>query len=88
MTMNNPKEKAMSDKTKLKWWQLSLLGVACTIGTGYFLGSGLAVKIGGPAVIIAFAVAACGPYLVFDVLARMTADEPLEGSLNTFMDIC
>lgn len=39
---------------KLKWWQLSLLGVAGTIGTGYFLGSGLAISIGGPAVLIAY----------------------------------
>jgi L-asparagine transporter-like permease len=74
----------MSDKSKLKWWQLSLLGVAFTIGTGYFLGSGIAIKIGGPSVLIAFIIAACGTYLVFDVLAGMTADEPLEGSFRTY----
>ncbi|MBA9083947.1 L-asparagine transporter-like permease [Fontibacillus solani] len=36
---------------ELKWWQLSLLGIAGTIGTGYFLGSSLAISIGGPAVL-------------------------------------
>lgn len=35
------------NEKKLKWWQLSLLGIAGTIGTGYFLGSGLAISMGG-----------------------------------------
>lgn len=73
----------MAEK-KLEWWQLSLLGVACTIGTGYFLGTGIALKIGGPSVLFAFIVAAFGTYLVFDSLARMTAAEPLPGSFRSY----
>ncbi|MFB9330664.1 amino acid permease [Paenibacillus aurantiacus] len=69
---------------KLKWWQLSLLGVAFTIGTGYFLGSGLAIKIGGPSVLLCFLLAAIGTYLVFDVLAQMTSNDPLEGSFRSY----
>ncbi|WCK55664.1 amino acid permease [Aneurinibacillus sp. Ricciae_BoGa-3] len=68
----------------LKWWQLSLLGVACTIGTGYFLGTGLAIEMGGPAVLISFMLAAFGTYVVFDVLARMTAEEPIKGSFRSY----
>ncbi|TYP67363.1 L-asparagine transporter-like permease [Paenibacillus methanolicus] len=70
--------------TKLKWWQLSLLGVAFTIGTGFFLGSGLAIQIGGPGVLICFLLAAVGTYLVFDVLAQMTSLDPLEGSFRSY----
>ncbi|MFC4098762.1 amino acid permease [Paenibacillus xanthanilyticus] len=70
--------------TKLKWWQLSLLGVAFTIGTGYFLGSGLAIQIGGPGVLFCFLLAAIGTYLVFDVLAQMTSRDPLEGSFRSY----
>lgn len=73
---NSNKETSTSEK-KLSWWQLSLLGVACTIGTGYFLGSGLAITIGGPAVLISFIIAATGTYLVFDALSRMTSEHPL-----------
>jgi L-asparagine transporter-like permease len=77
------KKEATQDK-KLKWWQLSLLGVAFTIGTGYFLGSGIAIRIGGPGALVAFALAAFGTYLVFDALARMTSAEPLEGSFRSY----
>jgi len=69
---------------KLKWWQLSLLGVAGTIGTGYFLGSSLAIEIGGPAVIISYLLAAAGTYVVFDALSRMTAQHPEQGSFRTY----
>lgn len=64
----------------LKWWQLSLMGVACTIGTGYFLGTGVGIRVGGPAIILAFLLAAFSTFVVFDFLARMTADDPLDGS--------
>lgn len=68
----------------LKWWQLSLLGVACTIGTGYFLGSGIAIKMTGPSILFSFFLAALATYFVFDALARMTAAEPIQGSFRSF----
>ncbi|AWB46019.1 amino acid permease [Paenibacillus sp. CAA11] len=71
-------------KGDLKWWQLSLLGVACTIGTGYFLGSALAIHIGGPAILAGFVLAALGTYTVFDVLSKMTADHPEKGSFRSY----
>ena len=76
--------KATKKEGNLKWWQLSLLGVASTIGTGYFLGSGLGIKLGGPAVLISFILAAIGTFIVFDVLARMTAEDPIEGSFRSY----
>ncbi|MDQ1912847.1 amino acid permease [Paenibacillus sp. GD4] len=78
------KTNGSAKEQKMKWWQLSLLGVACTIGTGYFLGSGIAIETGGPAVLAAFILAAFGTYMVFDVLARMTAEEPLKGSFRSY----
>ncbi|WP_054710143.1 amino acid permease [Bacillus sp. JCM 19041] len=74
-------------RTKLKrtqgtlaWWQLSLLGVGCTIGTGYFLGSSIGIKLAGPSIVFAFLLAALGTYIVFLALAKMTALDPQEGS--------
>jgi len=69
---------------ELKWWQLSLLGVGCTIGTGYFLGSSIAIKYTGPSVLIAFLLAACGTFIVFEALAKMSAKDPQEGSFRSY----
>ncbi|WP_189030750.1 amino acid permease [Paenibacillus albidus] len=81
--MNKSSSQSKEEK-KLKWWQLSLLGVAGTIGTGYFLGSGLAISIGGPLVLFAYILAAVGTYVVFDALSRMTADHPEQGSFRSY----
>ena len=72
------------EKGTLRWWQLSLLGVASTIGTGYFLGSGIGIRMAGPSILIAFILAAIGTYTVFEVLARMTADRPEKGSFRSY----
>lgn len=68
----------------MKWWQLSLFGVGCTIGTGFFLGSSLAIKMTGPSLLIAYVIAAIGTYMVFDALSKMTAQEPLEGGFRSY----
>jgi L-asparagine transporter-like permease len=64
----------------MKWWQLSLIGLGCTIGTGYFLGSSIGIKVTGPSIIFSFILAAVGTYIVFYLLAKMTAEDPQEGS--------
>jgi L-asparagine transporter-like permease len=43
-----------SNNGDLKWWQLSLIGVGCTIGTGYFLGSSIGIGITGPSIVFSF----------------------------------
>lgn len=73
-----------NEQKNMKWWQLSLFGVGCTIGTGFFLGSSIAIKMTGPAILIAFILAAAGTYLVFDALAKMTAQEPLKGGFRSY----
>ncbi|NOV00735.1 amino acid permease [Paenibacillus planticolens] len=75
---------ARSKSRGMKWWQLSLLGAACTIGTGYFLGAGIGIQMGGTSIIFMFMLAAFGTYLVFDVLARMTEADPEQGSFQTY----
>ncbi|UOQ94510.1 amino acid permease [Halobacillus shinanisalinarum] len=75
--------KQTKDK-KLQWWQLSLIGVGCTIGTGFFLGSSLAIESSGPAVVFVFILAAIGTYIVFQALAKMTAEHPEKGSFRSY----
>jgi L-asparagine transporter-like permease len=69
-----------SNEGDLKWWQLSLIGVGCTIGTGFFLGSAIGIKITGPSIVFSFILAAIGTYVVYNLLAKMTAEDPQDGS--------
>ncbi|NRD76364.1 amino acid permease [Bacillus sp. BRMEA1] len=73
-----------AEEKSMKWWQLSLFGVGCTIGTGFFLGSSLAIKMTGPSILIDFVIAAIGTYCVFDALSKMTAQEPLKGGFRSY----
>lgn len=77
-----PASKSGGKKSKgeLAWWQLSLLGIGCTIGTGYFLGSGIGIKMTGASMVASFLIAAAGTYIVFHLLAKMTGEDPQEGS--------
>lgn len=77
-------DKIESKEKKLEWWQFTLLGVGCIIGTGYFLGSGLGIRMTGPAMVIAFIIAAIGTYIVFDALAKMYEKDPQKGSFRSY----
>ncbi|WP_163526992.1 amino acid permease [Halobacillus ihumii] len=78
------KTKSSDHTKKLQWWQLSLIGVGCIIGTGFFLGSSLAIRNAGPAVLVAFILAAIGTYIVFQALAKLTAEHPEKGSFRSY----
>ncbi|MCM3711542.1 amino acid permease [Sporosarcina luteola] len=72
------------EAASLAWWQLSLIGVGCIIGTGFFLASSIAIKMTGPSVILAFIMAASATYIVFEALAKMSAKDPQKGSFRTY----
>lgn len=72
------------ETANLAWWQLSLIGVGCIIGTGFFLASSIAIKMTGPSVILAFIMAATATYIVFEALAKMSAKDPQKGSFRTY----
>lgn len=72
------------DKDKLAWWQLSLIGVGCIIGTGYFLGSGVGIKMTGPSILISFLLAGLGTLIVSDALMKMAAKDPQEGAFRSY----
>lgn len=59
---------------------MSLISVGCTIGTGFFLGSAIGIKITGPSIVFSFILAASGTYIVYNLLAKLTAEDPQEGS--------
>lgn len=68
----------------MAWWQLSLLGIGCTLGTGFFLGTSMAIHKSGPAVLIPFLLAAICTYIVYDALVKMSVENPDKGSFRTY----
>ncbi|MEI2664490.1 amino acid permease [Rossellomorea sp. LJF3] len=73
-----------TNQTNLTWWQLSFIGVGCIIGTGYFLGSAIPIQKAGASVLIAYLVAGIGTWMVFQALAKLTAQHPEKGSFRTY----
>ncbi|MEL3962319.1 amino acid permease [Lysinibacillus endophyticus] len=70
--------------SKLKWWQLSLIGVGCTIGTGYFLGSGIGISKTGPSIVISFILAGITAMIVSEALGKMFVQDPQKGSFRSY----
>lgn len=71
-------------KGNLAWWQLSLIGIGCTIGTGFFLGSSIAIVKSGFSVLLSFLIGAIGTYFVFEQLAKLSAKQPEKGSFCAY----
>ena len=78
----NTKEKSGSGN--MSWWQLTLFGLGTTTGTGFLLGSSLAIEKGGYSVILNFILAAIGTFFVFQALAKMFAKHSEKGSFRTY----
>lgn len=84
ITNNSDGSDSKNKEKKLAWWQLSLVGVGCIIGTGYFLGSGIGIKMTGPSILIAFILAGLGTFIVGDALMKMAAKDPQKGSFRSY----
>jgi len=67
--------------------QLAMLGLGSTIGTGLFLGSAIAVKLAGPAVILSFAAGALIALPMMWALAEMAAAHPTAGSFGLYAEM-
>lgn len=67
--------------------QLAMLGLGSTIGTGLFLGSAIAVKLAGPAVILSFVAGALIALPMMWALAEMAAAHPVAGSFGLYAEM-
>ena len=67
--------------------QVAMLGLGSTIGTGLFLGSVIAVKLAGPAVILSFVAAASMALPMMWALAEMAAAHPTAGSFGLYAEM-
>ena len=69
-------------RRELKPHQVAMIGLGCTIGTGLFLGSAIAVKLAGPSVIVSFLLGAFVALTVMWALAEMSVEHPTAGAFG------
>jgi AAT family amino acid transporter len=67
---------------KLSARQVAMIGLGCSIGTGLFLGSAIAVKLAGPAVLISFVGGGLVALTVMWALAEMSVAHPSAGTFG------
>lgn len=66
--------------------QLTMIAIGGAIGTGLFLGSGLAISTAGPSVIISYAIGALIALLLMGALSEMTVAHPTSGSFGAYAE--
>ncbi len=64
--------------------QLTMIAIGGAIGTGLFLGSGLAIGMAGPSVLVSYVIAAAIALLLMGCLAEMTIAHPISGSFGAY----
>jgi L-asparagine transporter-like permease len=66
--------------------RLTMIALGGAIGTGLFLGSGFAISLAGPAVLLSYAVGALIALLLMGCLAEMTVAHPTSGSFGAYAE--
>jgi amino acid transporter, AAT family len=74
-------EKVLSER------QIAMIGIGGAIGTGLFMGSGIAIGYAGPAVLISYAIAALIAVIMVFSLAEMAVAHPSAGSFGTYAEM-
>ncbi|NKG21282.1 amino acid permease [Paeniglutamicibacter terrestris] len=70
--------------TSLSTRQITMMGIGGAIGAGLFIGSGQAVAVAGPSIILAFALAGLLVILIMNMLGEMAAANPSSGSFSVY----
>ncbi len=66
--------------------QMAMIAIGGAIGTGLFLGSGFAVGLAGPGVLVSYAIGALIALLLMGALAEMTVVHPTAGSFGAYAE--
>ena len=72
---------------KLSTRQMTMIAIGGAIGTGLFLGSSLAVRTAGPAVIVSYAIGALIALLLMGALSEMAVAHPTAGSFGVHAEL-
>lgn len=87
MSVDASEEREGGLKRSLGTAQIVMIGLGGSIGTGLFMGSGLAVGYAGPAVIVSYALAGFVALVMVFSLSEMAVVHPTAGSLGTYAEI-
>lgn len=71
---------------KLTTGQLTMIALGGAIGTGLFLGSGMAIGYAGPGVIISYLIGALIAFFLMYCLSEMAVAHPTAGSFGTYAE--
>jgi L-asparagine transporter-like permease len=74
-------------KRELGARQMAMLAVGGSIGTGLLLGSGAAIRIAGPAVVLSYALGACIAFTVTMALGELACAHPAAGSFGVYAEL-
>jgi L-asparagine transporter-like permease len=66
--------------------RMSMIAIGGAIGTGLFLGSGFAISLAGPAVLLSYLLGALIALLLMGCLAEMTVAHPTTGSFGAYAE--
>ena len=66
--------------------RMAMIAIGGAIGTGLFLGSGFAISLAGPAVLLSYGVGALIALLLMGCLAEMTVAHPTSGSFGAYAE--
>jgi L-asparagine transporter-like permease len=66
--------------------QIVMIGLGGAIGTGLFLGSGIAINYAGPAVILSYAIAGFAALVMVFSLSEMAVVHPAAGSFGVYAE--
>ncbi|MGZ2747225.1 amino acid permease [Burkholderia stagnalis] len=67
--------------------QITMIGIGGAIGTGLFMGSGIAISYAGPGVLISYGIAALIAVIMVFSLAEMAVAHPTAGSFGTYAEM-
>jgi L-asparagine transporter-like permease len=67
--------------------QLTMIGIGGALGTGLFMGSGIAISYAGPGVLVSYLIAAFIALTVMYSLSEMAVAHPTAGSFGTYADL-
>lgn len=65
-------------------WHLTMMALGSVIGGSFFLGSSVAIRAAGPAVILSYILSGILVYFILYALSEMTVANPTSGSFSTF----
>ncbi|HKF21292.1 MAG TPA: amino acid permease [Candidatus Angelobacter sp.] len=74
-------------KRELNARQMAMVAVGGSIGTGLLLGSGAAIQVAGPAVVVTYLVSALISWTVAMALGEMSSVHPAAGSFGVYAEL-